>query len=181
MLVLIDQDGVLADYERGFYEKWTTAFPDELVIEIADRRTFYLRQNYPVYLHEKLDAVRNAPGFFRNLPPVEGALEAVSEIVAAGYDVRICTSPIDQYENCVLEKYEWVERHLGREFTKRVILTKDKTIVHGDFLIDDKPLIEGYRQPAWRQVVFDAPYNRDSTAGIRLTDWKNWREALRLT
>jgi len=39
----------------------------------------------------------------------------------------------------VLEKYHWVEKYFERDFTKRLVLTKDKTIIHGDFLIDDKP------------------------------------------
>ena len=36
-----------------------------------------------------------------------------------------------------------MEEHLGSEFTKRVILTRDKTLVRGDVLIDDKPTIGG--------------------------------------
>lgn len=40
-------------------------------------------------------------------------------------------------------QYAWVERHLGPEFLDKVILTRDKTIVSGDILIDDKPDILG--------------------------------------
>jgi 5'-nucleotidase len=92
-------------------------------------------------------------------------------------DVRICSSPLSQFENCVAEKYLWVERHLGREATNRLILTKDKTLVHGDLLIDDKPAIEGAMKPRWKHILFDAPYNREVADRPRIT-WKNWRSVL---
>lgn len=40
-------------------------------------------------------------------------------------------------------QYAWVEKHLGHDFLEQVILTRDKTLVTGDILIDDKPDILG--------------------------------------
>lgn len=40
-------------------------------------------------------------------------------------------------------QYRWVERHLGPQFVERIILTRDKTMVLGDLLIDDKDTIRG--------------------------------------
>ena len=40
------------------------------------------------------------------------------------------------------EKYQWVEKYLGKSAVSQLMLTKDKTIVHGDILIDDKPMIK---------------------------------------
>jgi 5'-nucleotidase len=96
-----------------------------------------------------VDAVFLSRGFYRNLPPVPGAIKAVTDLLAEGFGVYICTSPLEQYQHCVLEKYEWVEEHLGSEFTTRVILTRDKTLVRGDVLIDDKPTIGGISTPQW--------------------------------
>jgi len=48
-------------------------------------------------------------------------------------EVVICSSPITNYKNCVTEKYQWVEKHLGKEKIGQVMLTKDKTIVHVSF------------------------------------------------
>lgn len=44
---------------------------------------------------------------------------------------------------CVYVQYAWVEKHLGHEFLEQVILTRDKTLITGDILIDDKPDILG--------------------------------------
>ncbi len=177
MLILLDQDGVLADFEHAFIDAWRIRYPDVPPVEFEDRKSFYLRQDYPPELRAQAEAIYTAPGFIRNLPPVPGALDAVHELLALGMDVRICTSPLSQFENCVAEKYLWVERHLGRDATNRLILSKDKTLVYGDLLIDDKPLIEGAVKPRWKHILFDAPYNRHVTGQARMS-WDNWRSVL---
>ena len=177
MLILLDQDGVLADFEQGFLNAWRAQYPDIPPVEYPNRTSFYILQNYPVELRARAEALYTAPGFIRNLPPVPGALEAVKELLALGMDIRICTSPLSQFENCVAEKYLWVEKHLGREATNRLILTKDKTLVQGDLLIDDKPEITGAARPTWKHLLYDAPYNQHVTGRPRLT-WANWRNVL---
>ncbi len=95
-----------------------------------------------------------------------------------GHEVFICTAPLSHYESCVLEKYEWTERYLGIEWTKRIILTRDKTLVKGDFLIDDKPEITGIITPVWEHIIYDKPYNRSVTSKKRLTDLRDWKSVL---
>ncbi|WP_427184509.1 5'-3'-deoxyribonucleotidase [Bordetella bronchialis] len=177
MLILIDQDGVLADFENAFIEAWRTAHPGIPPVEFADRKSFHILEDYPADLRGRAEALYTAPGFIRDLPPVPGALDAVRELVELGMDVRICSSPLRQYENCVAEKYRWVEKHLGRAWTERLILTRDKTLVQGDILIDDRPAIEGAARPRWRHIVYDAPYNRHVADKPRLS-WSNWRNVL---
>jgi 5'-nucleotidase len=104
----------------------------------------------------------------RDLPPITGATEALRALLEQGHDVRICTSPLNQYRNCVPEKYEWIERHLGPEFVTRMIVSKDKTIVYGDVLVDDNPSVKGPCLAKWQHVIFDQPYNRH-VDGARMT------------
>lgn len=173
MLILIDQDNVLADFERGFHDAWLASGHPHPALPLHERRSFYLRDDYPEHLRKHVEAIYSAPGFFRDLPPMAGAVEALTALQDSGHDLRICTSPLSSYRNCLSEKYEWVERHLGMDFVSRVIMTKDKTLVHGDILIDDKPEVTGVRTPDWRQIIFDQPYNRH-VGGVRMT-WANWR------
>jgi 5'-nucleotidase len=107
--------------------------------------------------------------------PIAGAVEAVKQL-AEYYNVFICTSPHTDYENCVLEKYEWVDNHLGRGWVRKIILTKDKTPIRGRYLIDDKPEIKGILAPEWEQILYDQPYNRNIPK--RRLNWQNWREVL---
>lgn len=159
MLILLDQDNVLADFERGFAESWQTRYGSPAPVNPA-RPNFYIREDLPPEYRPQLHALCTAEGFFLNLPPKQGALEAARALLASGHDVRICTSPINDYRHCVGEKIAWVEQHLGAEWTHRVILTKDKTWVRGDILIDDKPAVSGSLPPVWQHWLYDAPYNR---------------------
>ena len=177
MLLLVDQDNVLADFTRVIYTEMCARGHRELAPPPAKQSTYPLEDHYPPELLGELKAIYTAEGFFRSLPPIEGAVQAVKEMVSEGIDVRICTHPIQAYRNCVGEKYEWVERHLGAAFTTRMILTRDKTIVAADGLIDDNPDITGSRTPTWRHIVFDQPYNRN-VEGPRLIGWTNWRSVI---
>lgn len=177
MLILVDQDGVLADFDAAFTTRMRDAYPGAPAVDATTRDVWKVRDCYPPDWAGPVDAVPRAPGFFAGLPPVDGARQALEEMRAAGHDVFICTSPLSDYENCVLEKHTWVEQHLGRDWVRRVILTKDKTLVRGDVLIDDKPAVTGLLTPAWTHVVFDRSYNRTSP-GPRLPSWSAWADVL---
>jgi 5'-nucleotidase len=176
MLVLVDQDGVLADFDRGFNLAWQEKFPDRAVVELALRRHFYLRDDYPEEHRAEIKQLQASAGFIVGLPPLPGALAALEAMLGAGHDVRICTSPLSRFTNCVGEKFQWVDDHLGAEWVGRIVLTKDKTLVRGDVLIDDKPEVTGSLVPTWEHLVFEAPYNSAATA--RRINWGNWQQVL---
>jgi len=178
MIILLDMDDVLADFDGEFFTRWRAQYPDKPYIAKEDRKIFGLDEEYPPELKDLVKSVYTAPGFCKSLPPIPGSLEAVLEMKQEGHDVFICTAPLSKYENCVLEKYEWTEKHLGREWTKKIILTKDKTLVRGDFLIDDNPDIKGIATPSWEYIIFDQPYNRNITDKRRLKSLKDWKSIL---
>jgi 5'-nucleotidase len=179
MIILIDQDGPLANFEVAFLYKWRQRFPEEEYIPLAERATLHVRDDYPQRLRESVESIYRAKGFYENLPILPGAREAIRTMMELGHEVLICTSPLSAYENCVLEKYLWVEKHLGREFTERVVLTKAKALIKGDFLVDDAPQIPAEDRADWQHVIFDAPYNRQVSNKPRLT-WSNWRDVLKI-
>ena len=159
MLILLDQDNVLADFESGFRRHWRNRFGEDAPIE-GKEHLFYIRDRLPEHLQAYAAELYGTVGFFESLPPVSGAVKAARALLAAGHDVRICTAPVNQYRYCAGEKIAWVEQHLGTEWTRRVIIAKDKTWVRGDILIDDKPNIEGTLPPLWQHRLYDAPHNR---------------------
>lgn len=178
-IILVDMDDVLADFEGQFLETWKKKFPRHPYVPIEKRETFRIEDNYPGEFEKDIRNIYTAPGFFENLSLIPGAKEAIAKMQSLGHDVFICTSPISAYENCVLEKYHWVAKNLGYEWTKRMIVTKDKTLIYGDILIDDKPEHKGLRTPLWKYVLFDAPYNKKVKANLRIT-WKNWEKILEI-
>ena len=187
MLYLFDMDDVLADFENGLLDTYRAKHPDKYYIPFEQRNTFGTIYDYPQDCQPLIKAVYTSPGFVRSLPPINGGIEALMEINRGGHDVFICTSPLNIYENCVLEKYLWAEEHLnshplnnGVDWTKRMILTKDKTLIYGKYLLDDNPCISGIRKPSWEHIIVDMPYNRHITDKKRiLRDWSNWKEVLK--
>lgn len=177
MRILVDMDGVITDFERGFLSKWRELHRDKPFISLERRNTFYIHEQYPQSYKELIRQIYHAPNFYRSLPPIPGAAEALKEMASQDIEAFICSSPLSDYRNCVLEKYEWVEAHLGADWTQRVILTKNKTVVCGDILIDDNPGIGKSGFATWEHVIFDQPYNRGQPDKRRL-NWRNWKTVL---
>ncbi|XP_055241999.1 5'(3')-deoxyribonucleotidase, mitochondrial isoform X4 [Gorilla gorilla gorilla] len=159
--VLVDMDGVLADFEGGFLRKFRARFPDQPFIALEDRRGFWVSEQYGRLrpgLSEKAISIWESKNFFFELEPLPGAVEAVKEMASLqNTDVFICTSPIKMFKYCPYEKYAWVEKYFGPDFLEQIVLTRDKTVVSADLLIDDRPDITG-KWPAtamWTDAMND--------------------------
>ncbi|MBI3956598.1 MAG: 5'-3'-deoxyribonucleotidase [Candidatus Kerfeldbacteria bacterium] len=183
MIVLVDQDGPLANFEIHLINAWQQAYPDRPFVAIPDRRALTAVDDYPAHFQGDVRAIYRRAGFYRSIPPVEEGLAALQELDRMGLRVFICTSPLITSEHCVPEKLAWIEFHLGRRWRERTVLTRDKTLVCGDFLIDDKPQHGVIRRPFWQLVLYDMSYNRQAELNgtPRLAaDWSDWRRALHI-
>ncbi|XP_074775614.1 5'(3')-deoxyribonucleotidase, mitochondrial isoform X1 [Athene noctua] len=185
--VLVDMDGVLADFEGGFLKKFRARYPDKPYIALEDRRGFWVSEQYGRLgpeLSEKAISIWESKNFFIELDPLPGAVEAVKQMAnLADTDVFICTSPIKKYRYCPYEKYAWVEKHFGPEFLEQIVLTRDKTVVSADLLIDDRPDIIGAElNPSWEHVLFTACHNKHlqlKPPSRRLQSWTDdWKAIL---
>ncbi len=177
MRVLVDMDGVLADFEGGFLNCWRKEHPDKEYIPLEQRNTFFIEDQYPAEYKELIQQVMYSPGFISSLPPIPGGLDALTEMISGNIEVFICTSPFVLYQNCVLEKYEWIEKYFGIKWIKQMILAFDKTLIKADYLIDDMPVINGLEQPTWTHIIYDHPKNAHERSKKRLT-WDNWKEIM---
>ena len=139
-----------------------------LIVNLSERKSF----EFDPYYEKLAGLIMNSEGFFSGLEPIEGAVQAVKEMDKL-YDVRLCTSPLRDYRYCVGEKFQWVAHHLGESWTRKIIITKDKTIVRADYLIDDRQQL-GDDTPVWEQIYFSQPYNVNVKAR-HLDKWENWR------
>lgn len=177
--ILIDLDGPLADFEKGFLKRWRKKFPNEFFIPLEQRKTFFLNDDYPENLREKAADIIATTGFFADISPVRGGLNAVKEMAALNHKVFICTSDIYGNKTGLTDKRTWIQKHLGHDFAKTMIFTRDKTLIRGDYLIDDKPAITGLLEPDWKHIIFDQPFNRDISDKTRIkSDWSNWKEII---
>lgn len=171
-------DGVIADFEKGFLDTWVKKHPSRRYIPLAQRTTPYPRDQYPKKFRRDVEAVYTAKGFYSNLSPISGSQKALEEMTRRGAQVYLCTSPLSDNPHCASEKLLWVQRHFGKDVKKRTIITKDKTLIKADYLIDDAPEVKGIEKPEWEHIVYAQPYNQESPH--RKLTWDNWREVLEI-
>lgn len=80
---------------------------------------------------------RRARGFFENMAPIDGAVNAFCKLCHE-YDVYILSTAPWSNLHAPSEKRKWVETHLGDFAFKRLILSHNKGLLRGDYLIDDR-------------------------------------------
>lgn len=82
----------------------------------------------------RLDEV---PGIFSLMPPLNGALEAY-ETIAGKFDTYVLSTAPWENPTAWSDKLLWVKQHLGQLAYKRLILSHNKHLCVGDYLIDDR-------------------------------------------
>ncbi len=108
--IYIDMDGVLCNFV-ALYLKWKREHPE---IE------------YP----------QSQFGFFSNMEPIKDSVESYLEL-EKHYDVYILTRPSVYNLMCYTEKADWVKRHIGFHALENLVICCDKSLLKGDYLIDD--------------------------------------------
>jgi len=83
-------------------------------------------------------SVKLIPGTYIRLDPIQGALEAVRKLIAAGHNVWIATKTPTHNLLADSEKKHWINEHIP-ELLDKTIITPDKGCLRGDVLIDDRP------------------------------------------
>lgn len=177
--ILVDLDGVVVDWTYQFNTDLAEKFPDLVFEEMREFSTpAHLSQEH----QDAINAVKYAAGFYRHMPPIDGAIEGLQVLVDSGYDVWFCSSPEIFNESCESDKKNWIMEHLGEFWARRLILSRDKTLVRGDLLIDDRPDVHGVADPEWTHVLFDQPYNDHVPASerLRMHGWADWSRIERI-
>ena len=72
MRILVDMDGVIANFEKGFLDAWRKENPNEFYIPLEERTTFYPEYQYPEHFRERIKSLQYRKGFFMNLSPISG-------------------------------------------------------------------------------------------------------------
>jgi 5'-nucleotidase len=173
--VLVDMDGVLADFEEPNNEILRRHFPE--IVPVIDRPDFYFNDTYESYdgVNDRIYAENRRPGFFRAFPVVDGAIQGWQRILEAGYVPRVCSSPLEDHNTVVAEKIAWLEEYFVPEFGAWVvdlaIFNRDKSSYDAVAMIDDRPTLRSIEKAAWQHVIFSRSYNREVETDFRLENW----------
>ena len=112
-IVYIDMDNVLVNFQSGI-----DALTDE------EKEAFK-------------DDLDDVPGIFSKMKPVDGAIDAYREL-SQYFDVYILSTAPWNNPSAWTDKLLWVQKYLGDLAYKKLILSHNKNLNAGDFLIDDR-------------------------------------------
>lgn len=74
---------------------------------------------------------------FKDLEPIEGAIDAW-HLLHEKYEPYILSTPPWSNPDVWGEKRKWVSDYLGKTANKKLILSHNKGLIIGDYLIDDR-------------------------------------------
>lgn len=113
-ILYVDMDNVLVDFPAA--------------IKKLDKETL-------VKYEGRLDEV---PGIFSLMPPVESAIESYAQL-SEWFDTYILSTSPWENPSAWSDKLHWVKQYLADPAYKRLILSHNKHLNYGDYLIDDRP------------------------------------------
>lgn len=83
------------------------------------------------------DNIDNVPGIFSKMQPLNGAIDGYKKLTEH-FDVYILSTAPWNNPSAWSDKLLWVQKHLGDIAYKRLILSSNKNLNAGDYLIDDR-------------------------------------------
>lgn len=169
MLILCDVDGVLAYLDRHWLSTYRDLTGDMIYPEDIDVWDFIPLLKYPEVVWEILDA----PDFYEGVQPMRGAVRGIKTLRKMGHRVVFVTASTP---NGARGKMLWLQRYglLPEGITPRsfkdFISANDKSLVHGDAMIDDG--VHNLKTFQGLRILFDAPYNQEYIWCTRVKTWK---------
>lgn len=168
MRIAIDMDEVLADPIYKFIQLYNRDYgvPLDLILEPGNE----IYQHVPEHAKDKWFDYINEEGFFRDLKPLDGSVEAVKKLQEK-YEVYIVSAAME-FRNSLVDKYDWLAEHFPFISWRNIMFCGDK-IVDVDVMIDDRA--KNFVDFKGRKLLFTSPHN------LLLTEYErvnNWQEVL---
>lgn len=179
MRVLCDSDSVIADFFPPLFREYARRTGE--IVTVDQIKTWDMGKH--VSQPDVLYGIFMEPGFFRNLQPMPGAVEALRAWVDAGIEVVVATSPCTAHS--AAEKIEWCVEHVpfidpkglhGRiKVPRNLWIGHDKHHIVADVMVDDGP----HNALAYRKAHPDAfiatiayPYNEAPDGSDAPYNWR---------
>lgn len=163
--LIVDMDDVLADATGQFL-----SYINRDLGLMIDRESLNHKEEgtgFPVD-RQIVNSYAMQARFFRTMHVKENAQE-VLEKLNARYELFIVSSAME-FPLSLHEKLEWLQEHFPFLHWKQLVFCGKKSIVHGDFMIDDLPHnLESFNG---HKFLFTAPHNLQYNHFERLNNWK---------
>lgn len=167
-VLLLDMDGVVVNLLPRWLAEYHLISGEHIAIEEITE-----------YHHEKFVSHKQAwwyalePALFK-AAPVPGALEAVTRLSEL-YDIYFVTYCSPQAPMAMIAKRYWLKTHLPWFDLDKVIYTKSKHLIKGDFLVEDSvEMMDNWckHNLGGAGLLIKAPYN--PYFGMTWEEIENW-------
>lgn len=158
MIILLDVDGVIADFLTPFIALGNKI--SGLSLQESDIKDWEVADIFPEQYRKQIVQEAKAQGFCSNILPYPRAIEAVKSLKILG-DIYVVTSPWHS-QTWVYERSEWLNKYFDFD-RRKIIYTSSKYLVRGDILIDDKvDTVEKWIElnPSSIGFIWESPYSR---------------------
>jgi 5'(3')-deoxyribonucleotidase len=164
MRIAIDMDEVLADPTTKFIQLYNRDYGVPLDTILQPGNEIY--HHVPEHINHKWFDYINEKGFFRDLPVIEGSVEALQKL-QENHDVYIVSAALE-FRNSLEDKVDWLGEHFPFISWKNIVFCGDK-IIKADVLIDDR--IKNFAGFEGRKLLFSSPHNLLIKNYERVDNW----------
>lgn len=177
-IILKDMDNTDFDWNTRLNEILLSLDPSFPIVAEGER----LNYNHLAGDGHDADILKRAllhPEMYFDMDLIDGAVESTHTFLDAGCPVYFVTTPTLLNPGCVAGKVSDITKHYGKSMLDKLIITTDKTLVHGDVLFDDKPEITGARaNPSWTQAMQHQDFNAYVDHPHRMMGWADLERVL---
>lgn len=164
-IICVDMDEVIADalgehlhrYNRDFRERITR----------SDLEGQWLWEFVPPERQQALTEYLMSEDFFAVLRVMPHA-QRVLERLQSRYEIYIATAAME-VPSSFNAKFEWLKKYFPFIPSSHIVFCGNKSILRGDFLIDDNP--RQLRLFRGEGILFSSPANANVTGFRRVHDW----------
>jgi 5'(3')-deoxyribonucleotidase len=164
-IICVDMDEVIADALGEHLLRYNRDFGSNITVD--DLHGKWLWDYIPEDRQSVLYEYMSSDDFFAVLDVMPDA-QRVLERLQTRYDVFIATAAME-VPTSFNAKFKWLEKHFPFIPPSRIVFCGDKSILAGDYLIDDNPrqlhLFRG------EGILFSAPANAEVTGFPRVDSW----------
>ena len=169
LTVLVDMDDTIEDLLGA----WVSALNEQYGLDV-DKNTITdwdIAAFFPMLTKLQVFAPIYSDNFWKTVRPIEGAADALRQLIADGHTVYIVTN--SSYETLSAKMTDVLFKFSPFIKWKDVIITGHKQLIRGDVLVDDG--VHNLEGGDYLKILMDSPHNRSYNAeehGMhRVTNW----------
>ena len=163
--LIIDMDDVIADATGQFINYYEKEFGIRVLRDSLNNQDE--GHGFPGH-HDIIQQFPFRERFFLTMSPNEGSQDVLKELNKK-YDLFIVSAAME-FPQSLSEKLAWLKDHFTFLNWKQIVFCGSKTVVHGDYMIDDLGYnLEGFNG---EKYIYSAPHNLHINKYNRLNNWK---------